>query len=238
MSIHGLWNEDSRSVLITDDKSMRILWEQGFYGKGHLSRSEPNWLKREQVRRGIIKGDVSEEFTVSRREDRQRLKWLRAKAEQQAIEKTKASELKAPVGPLELLALPNSLADLQALPRLGLAKMQAAIVAVKDISSAPDSTGTKPINGEIPAEQNGNPVVTEEVVNREYLQLTREEAFFLVFAIGCLTVVDADQETISTEEVLSHFRSYSYFPPRAPELLSPGDPFLVQYAVYHHFRSL
>ena len=225
-------------MLITEEKSMRILWEQGFWGKGNLSRSEPNWLKREQVRRGIIKGDVSEEFTVSRREDRQRLKWLRAKAEQQAIEKTKASELKAPVGPLELLALPNSLADLQALPRIGLAKMQAAIVAGKDSSRAPDSAGTKPINGEISAGQNGSPVVIEEVVNREYLQLTREEAFFLVFAIGCLTVLDANQERISTDELLSRFRSYSYFPPRTPELLSPSDPFLVQYAVYHHFRSL
>jgi tRNA-splicing endonuclease subunit Sen2 len=79
-----------------------------------------------------------------------------------------------------------------------------------------------------------------EIVNKEHFQLAPEEAFFLVFALGALKVVDpVTNSPISTEHLLSLFRSYSYFPPRpAGSGLRPDDPFLVNYAVYHHFRSL
>ncbi|KAK5993759.1 putative tRNA-splicing endonuclease subunit tsp-2 [Cladobotryum mycophilum] len=134
---HGIWSETTISVHIIDEKSMRALWEQGFYGKGSLSRSEPNWLKREQVRKGLEEAHVSEIFTVQRREERAQAKWERARLEQEAIEKTRLEEAKqaearrleklativtpapqlpvvpaAPVGPREILALPNSAADL------------------------------------------------------------------------------------------------------------------------------
>ncbi|ETS02856.1 hypothetical protein M419DRAFT_76424 [Trichoderma reesei RUT C-30] len=122
---HGVWSETTISVHIKDEKSMRALWEQGFYGKGNLSRSEPNWLKREQVQRGLQEAHVSEIFTQQRREERAQAKWERARLEQEAILKTKLEEERlaasraaavsetpllplAPVGPLELLALPNS----------------------------------------------------------------------------------------------------------------------------------
>lgn len=134
------WSEATTSVHVTDEKSMRALWEQGFYGKGNLSRSEPNWLKREQVRRGLEEGHVSEIHTVERREERIRAKWERARLEQEVIRQTREkeardakrleviheavkpiptpvvwSEASAPVGPLEILALPNSTVHLLAL---------------------------------------------------------------------------------------------------------------------------
>ncbi|KAL7791429.1 hypothetical protein V8C37DRAFT_382350 [Trichoderma ceciliae] len=127
---HGVWSETTISVHIKDEKSMRALWEQGFYGKGNLSRSEPNWLKREQVQRGLQEAHVSEIFTQQRREERAQAKWERARLEQEAILRTKLEEERlaesrrlakkeeavptsapcplAPVGPLELLELPNS----------------------------------------------------------------------------------------------------------------------------------
>ncbi|KAH6611530.1 trna-splicing endonuclease subunit sen2 [Trichoderma cornu-damae] len=131
----GVWSETTISVHIKDEKSMRALWEQGFYGKGNLSRSEPNWLKREQVQRGLREAHVSEIFTQQRREERAQAKWERARLEQEAILQTRLREQRpaesrrlaadeeeaaavpscsarplAPVGPLELLALPNSAA--------------------------------------------------------------------------------------------------------------------------------
>lgn len=132
----GIWDPATRSVHIRDHASMRALWEQGFYGKGSLSRSEPNWLKREQIRRGEVAGNVIEEHTTSRREERRVAKWERARVAQEAIEQTRFEEsqsaadvlkalptglpgnippkipVKPPVGPMELLALPNSLSDL------------------------------------------------------------------------------------------------------------------------------
>lgn len=132
----GVWSPSTTSVHVTDGKSTRALWEQGFYGKGNLSRSEPNWLRREQVRRGLEEGHVSEIHTQQRREERMRAKWERARLEQEAIRQTRVDEARqarthleakpnkkivgeppatAPVSPAKLLSLPNSLADLTAL---------------------------------------------------------------------------------------------------------------------------
>lgn len=126
------WDHDTRAIFVTDERSMAALWQQGFYGKGTLSRSEPNWLKREKIRLGGLRGAVSETNTDKRREERNRAKWERARLEQEAIEQSRLREEKAPAeaavaplprtppspvfspptGPLELLALPNSHVDL------------------------------------------------------------------------------------------------------------------------------
>ncbi|KAK4040030.1 hypothetical protein C8A01DRAFT_16060 [Parachaetomium inaequale] len=89
----GVWDPETRSVHVRDESSIRALWEQGFYGKGSLSRSEPNWLKRELARRGSPEGKtVSEARTELRREERRLAKWERAKAELEAIEKQRLAE--------------------------------------------------------------------------------------------------------------------------------------------------
>ncbi len=81
--------------------------------------------------------------------------------------------------------------------------------------------------------------VNGDLVNQEHLQLTLEEAFFLVYGLGVLEVVDErTQESIPASSLLSLFRTYSYFPPCSPPDLRPDDPFLLSYVVYHHFRSL
>ncbi|KAG7289207.1 hypothetical protein NEMBOFW57_005570 [Staphylotrichum longicolle] len=89
----GIWDPETRSVHVRDPVSVRALWEQGFYGKGSLSRSEPNWLKRELARRGSPEGKtVSEARTELRREERRLAKWERAKAELEALEKQRLAE--------------------------------------------------------------------------------------------------------------------------------------------------
>ncbi|KXJ93566.1 hypothetical protein Micbo1qcDRAFT_161571 [Microdochium bolleyi] len=109
----GVWSAETLSVHIVDQQAIRALWEQGFFGKGTYSRSEPNWLKREQVRRGENAGHVAENFTAQRRRERNQMKWERARKEQEAIQRTRMREAwVAPVGPMELLALPNSAYDL------------------------------------------------------------------------------------------------------------------------------
>jgi tRNA-splicing endonuclease subunit Sen2 len=378
--IDGVWDAKTRSVHVKDEASMRILWEQGFFGKGSLSRSEPNWMKREYIRRGVTGGDVSEQRTVSRREERKQAKWERARIEQETIERTLAEEAistssvdkavlnghavignppRPPVGPLELLLLPNSSSDLRvtssepeqtiALPNgkalagsqtmvsLGLHATDALLLGMlgpseettipNQLTSETDagnythmnghsksgsklangsttSTSTLPLTngsidekmddqplrrrksvrfspqvesttfecsdppspnhsnnalkiscspliGEAPSEpsitskplMNGDAISTSDLPNKEHLQLSPEEAFYLVFAIGALRVSDAvTNQTISTPDLLTLFRSYSHFPPLRQDQLSnhlqPQDPFLIHYAVYHHFRSL
>ncbi|KAK0754405.1 hypothetical protein B0T18DRAFT_399094 [Schizothecium vesticola] len=89
----GVWDPATGSVHVNDPKSIRVLWEQGFFGKGTLSRSEPNWMKRELGRRGASQaGNVSEERTEARREERRMAKWERAKTELEAIEQQRLEE--------------------------------------------------------------------------------------------------------------------------------------------------
>ncbi|OIW22484.1 hypothetical protein CONLIGDRAFT_587369 [Coniochaeta ligniaria NRRL 30616] len=357
----GIWDPDSRSVHITDPTAVRAFWEQGFYGKGNLSRSEPNWLKREQIRRGAVEGDVSEQRTALRREERRQVKWERARTEQEALERTRREEaelavtvapvlskapllskapvgpleqlalpncaaqstapsprenivaretsviFKAPVGPLELLALPNSAGEIQ--PPLTATVLPESlapelITAVADVVEAsldiapvattlipgskhalemPDAAEAQPpkrrksvrfsatvesttfLHHDPPSPDrsvvvarckgaavkqddkasappvssriNSPPKVTAVIENKEHLQLSAEEAFFLAYGIGALSILDPDTKMpIPREKLLGLFRSHSYFPPR--QELQPSDPFLVHYAVYHHFRSL
>ena len=477
----GVWDPDTRSVHINDPKSIRALWEQGFFGKGSLSRSEPNWLKRELGRLGTgQEGTVSEVRTDLRREERRNVKWERAKAELEAIEQQRLEEARAeearleevraaearledakleearlveatfaetqpaetkshaaphpapvedtpprtppgsprpPVGPAELLALPNTLVSLVAKPVLvnslkahkspvgpaellalpnSLASVGSGTVTAHDEKDesmdflSPDSRHScqanghvngKPVDGharpngladgaDIPATEtsvsttpsvvdillneakaalsngpangivspppsissaNGSvepasneaqkkqplkrrksvrfspqvesttfqhhdppsprrsasgspprstpstltdrddrtepvstpspaspatttrelvsgstpetPIAVGELTNKEHFQLAPEEAFFLVFALGVLSVVDpVTLAPIPTDKLLDLLRAYSYFPPREVSSplasLQPQDPFLVNYAVYHHFRSL
>lgn len=76
--------------------------------------------------------------------------------------------------------------------------------------------------------------------NEEHLQLSNEEAFFLVYGLGALQVFDGKQNTvIPASALLPLLRRHSYFPPGDPSTnLEPDDPFIVSYVVYHHFRSL
>ncbi|KAK0636061.1 hypothetical protein B0T17DRAFT_486128 [Bombardia bombarda] len=441
----GVWDPDTHSVHVEDSKSIRALWEQGFFGKGSLSRSEPNWFKRELSRRGAAQGSkVSEQYTEARREERRLLKWERAKVELEALERQRQEEAqsngvppfpqefavngtseeapcvvkkpknvvvedeewkiidqiqspvkslvesaikppvesaldevprvarapvgpaellalpnssaelisewqlvehvepvvesttdnlsnghveesKSPVGPAELLALPNSSADLA--PKPVVAKHASVPSSVESDQSTPAASSTqgqangledaKAVNGvlETPALVNGanghvpslpstngvteaRPIQHKELTpmkrrksvrfsprvvsttfqhfdppspsrsivaasrstapvpapfvptvppsahvgelkDKEHFQLAPEEAFFLSFGLGALTVVDpVTRAPIPTDQLLTLFRAHSYFPPRAVEILRPDDPFLVQYAAYHHFRSL
>ena len=401
----GIWDPSSRSVHVKDPKSMRALWEQGFYGKGNLSRSEPNWFRREQIRRGVVEGNVSEERTTSRREERRAAKWERARLEREAIEQTLLEEQaqaarmiqkgdspdsqprpsllprKPPVGPLELLSLPNSLSDLPTdrnntlngfaadpkandtpngtlLPPPILQRdtlstgSDRRILLTNGVNSGANGNGATYANGfpdgvngtsegsltpsaspphaEDPKDTAGmsrkespnqhlkhrksvrfSPTVesttfqhsdppnpshsatsskraggsspprlangtvhnhptapspvpevqaatpspqkpldaNDPVPNKEYLQLSPEEAFFLVFALGALSVKDPETNLpIPPDELLTRLRSHSHFPPRIEDSLStspaaigslsPDDPFLIHYAVYHHFRSM
>ncbi|RMX99790.1 hypothetical protein D0867_11972, partial [Hortaea werneckii] len=119
-----------------------------------------------------------------------------------------------------------------------------------DSTAPPDVTLTAPcgtaIAPEVPEVQESEPDPLIE--NQEHLQLTLEEAFFLAFGLGVLSIRTAADPTrplsTSTSDLLSLFSQTSYFPPRpastlpSPVDVEPDSPFLLNYVTYHHFRSL
>lgn len=82
----GYFSSATSSIHITDEETQRALWEQGFFGRGSLSRSEPTWLQNQQRL-----GQTAEENTRNRREERRQFKLDRAKAEIVEIDNDLAS---------------------------------------------------------------------------------------------------------------------------------------------------
>ncbi|PMD60424.1 uncharacterized protein K444DRAFT_588982 [Hyaloscypha bicolor E] len=376
----GWFSPETRSVHVTDSRSIRGLWEQGFYGKGSLSRSEPQWLELQKTRAGATKTKKKDitawEVTNIRRAERQEMKWERARIEREAIEQKLAeeaaaaldkaiesnctsestitdattieavealrgseeplpvfkSQICAPVGPLELLALANSKADLERLPssvpcfgenmdRNFIERFYAAPVDPPTLLALPNSVqdcppsdpisqdvlGSLPTPPQYEAPANGHAlpsfkpssmpapsndgagsrenhglgpstprikrqksvrfsptvekttfiqseppsperaaaattIIEEEpliIREQEHIQLTLEEAFFLSYALGALDILDPEtKKPIPNQDLFYLFRKTSYFPPLANPSMSPDDPFMTDYVVYHHFRSL
>jgi hypothetical protein len=88
----GYFSSKTRSVHVTDQTSIRALWEAGFFGKGTLSRSEPNWLASEKRRLGMMATETAEEYSVRRRKDRDEFKRQRARIEKEMIEEQRQRE--------------------------------------------------------------------------------------------------------------------------------------------------
>ena len=258
------FSPETRSVHVTDEKAIRALWECGFFGKGSLSRSEPSWLDRERKSRGLIANETSEEFTAQRRAERKRFKQERARKEREAIEEKLKEERRIhenanvaqPTarsryeglngGPVDSLA--DSMESLfvqqplspPLLPPIILSLSSATI----DLDDEKEYTVPRSANelaisdGSKPSEQAVEAEATT-IENQEHLQLNPSEAFFLTYSLGILQVRDqATSALLPTEALFTLFRQHSYFPYREPKDLQPDDPFLLQYVVYHHFRSL
>ncbi len=263
--IKGFWSPETRSVHVTDNASIRLLWERGFFGKGTLSRSEPSWLDREKKKLGLLATDTSEEYTKQRREERKRFKEERARKEREAIEQILFEEKLEAIGAAD----GNPTARSRHEDSIG-TKMHGSATDPALLHLPPETSTEPPIMASesesfstlystfsidtsltIPYEKSAStataievepPKAEVEIQNQEHLQLTLEEAFFLTFALGVLEIYPAtpiqDQSYLSTEQLLPLFRSHSYFPPAPSTSLTPADPFLLSYAAYHHYRSL
>ncbi|KAL4974396.1 hypothetical protein BDW66DRAFT_152949 [Aspergillus desertorum] len=254
--VHSAYfDSNTSSVHVTDEKTVRALWEMGFFGKGSLSRSEPTWLEQEKTRRGLLGGVTSEEVTRQRRAERRELKLQRARSEKLIIEQ----RLRAEAAAREARTLLDAQADLSfasvitngaaiTAERFSVKKareakfLEARQLAERDreasgntvrFASTKGDTADRTVNG---CERSEKTAIT----NEEHLQLSSEEAFFLVYGLGALHIYDYDRQTVlpsnSLLRILCH---HSYSPPRDLSMdLKTDDPFLVSYVVYHHFRSL
>lgn len=257
----GCFTTETRSVHITDEKTIRSLWEQGFFGKGSLSRSEPSWLDREKRRKGVCASETSEELTKRRREERREFKKERARKEREVIEEKLHAEGKytarntADDGEDEShkLIMDSEKAhepdDLRSASQSEAQPKKITIAGTGSLGNVEEEYPTEaqavlkdPIRPQGDAVTVGSQKPTraaDTITNQEHLQLTPEEAFFLVYGLGVLQITSQNPQTIiSTKSLLSLFRQNSYFPPRPPSELRPDDPFLLSYVVYHHFRSL
>ena len=226
------FSKETCSVNVTDAVSVQGLWCRGFFGKGSLSRSEPTWLTRTRRRLGVIGKNESltaEELTERRRIERREFKKERARLEKEKLKRILAEEGKIMLEKSDSEAPKLDEGDSNSESARG----TSAPLPNKTIQFAQEAE-TRPtiINSQ-------RSVV--DIEDLEHLQLTLEEAFFLAFGLGALKIIDGSLDygkQLTNNELLSLFRMYSYTPARTVEALQPDDPFMVNYVVYHHFRSL
>ncbi|KAI0033658.1 hypothetical protein K488DRAFT_21651, partial [Vararia minispora EC-137] len=220
----GIFELATRSVWVTDARDARVLWTRGFFGKGNLSRSEPSWKARqENARKAARAGKMtSEEVTAQRRAERQQFKQDRARA----------------------------LAEVAAAAEATFTATGAVMSAEEQKANVPSAATWKKPQTEQAAKQVGQEGRRDgdedkdwdDIEDLEHLQLTLSEAFFLAWALDCLTVLHPDTlEPMTLSDMWSAFQNV-YLPLGGdvvpPESLRTDNPFILHYVFYHHYRSL
>lgn len=251
----GYFSPETRSVHVTNPTHIRALWEMGFFGKGTLSRSEPSWLEREKARlKAERSGGTAEEATHARREERRLFKLERARLEKERIDRQKAVE-DGRMTVEEAALIEVRLEDMKRDTSLSNDKSSSLTSRTKGCQNDRLRGETIPIQDpQVPASirpEHENLTAEKdipasrtvddepEIANQEHLQLTFEEAFFLSYGLGVLNVKMIDSTEMSDIKCLTTFIRYSTFIP-SPQLseIPTDSKFMLNYVVYHHFRSL
>ncbi|XP_051804154.1 tRNA-splicing endonuclease subunit Sen2 [Acanthochromis polyacanthus] len=234
----------NQHVLIRDPEHIQKIHNQGFFGKGVLSRARPDHSISDQweEHEGLFLPLVS----LARYQEL--LRWAGATLSAQGLDEEAVNQtllkLSQPVG-MEDLRGEGQVENGQegAGPEGGASPCTEMANHNPDSDSFSDSD-SEPIPGPGPGPGPGSLVpgpgfvlvvsdseaaVRIREVRRtplllsEYLQLSLEEAFFLVYGLGCLSV-HMHQEPLSIIQLWRKFQS-----------LRPD--FVSSYAAYHHFRS-
>ena len=230
---HGYYSPATRAVHVTDEVSIRALWEQGFFGKGSLSRSEPEWLERERRRLGLSEGArTAGDVTDRRRQERRAAKRERARVEREELKEQLRKEG-------TLLNASNGHAQ----PPSGTMHVQQTVSLSSTIKANDPGVLTTPSEPISP--DHSTTELAQLLQNREHLQLSPHEALFLSHTLGVLQIhpspspSSSPSHPISSRDLLHLFRRTQTSSPCAPTTQTPpDDPFTLNYAVYQHFRSL
>ncbi|KIY70784.1 hypothetical protein CYLTODRAFT_419458 [Cylindrobasidium torrendii FP15055 ss-10] len=222
------------AVWIVNTSDINILWRRGFFGKGDLSRSEPSWVKRVRAEREGRDGKPTPEaLRALRRAERRQFKLDRAQAIASVAAEAEAIFASGGDAINPALSGPN-------IPSAATWRPQAK-TDINTTQAGPSSMTQVPdlaadLEGDEKEEAGDEP----DVVNMEHLQLTMHEAWFLLWNLGCLVVRDADSDNIIPLESfwLLCQRAHTPISPSFPAPLAFDNPFLVHYAVYHHYRAL
>ncbi|GAA6020544.1 hypothetical protein JCM11491_000790 [Sporobolomyces phaffii] len=265
--IEAVWDDVTATVWVTREPDMHRLWTQGFFGKGFLSRSEPSWRRRVENRRAELEGRekrlTSEEITALRRLERKGTKLVK-KLERDAEKLLAASAATSAHGGSSAPS-PN-LQPIASTSLAGVPEEQVDVLTDKLEKIAEDR---EPDDGDASANQ-GSPATGKEEgaeeeekedppepwqLEAEHTQLQPEEAFFLLFSLGCLSLRNPPLVPSASSfppPRLSIISAFSLFlraacpslpvspssPTPDPRLNRLDSPFFLSYAAYHHYRSM
>lgn len=232
---------------VSDESGMLSLWQQGFFGKGTLSRSEPSWKGRVEQRLGLASSTntiACEEVTSNRRDERKIFKTLRSEVQKleelarlRSLSNTEQDDYKKAVANLDAMKMkreasntassdsksPPSLNKVDKLSKENIESLNDNALATKEYKSSKDGCLLRKEDHEL-IDKDTNTLKA----NIESLQLQKTEVFFLQFALGAVQTIEGQAELLIQD--LFHICLGSS--------KSPDNKFLLDYVVYHHYRSL
>ncbi|EGW35375.1 uncharacterized protein SPAPADRAFT_64506 [Spathaspora passalidarum NRRL Y-27907] len=200
---------------VVDEESMMKLWQMGFFGKGVLSRSEPTWKERVLARKkeNVEAKDVAmEDITKMRREERKLFKSSRAQLQELELKDRQGIITAEEVEQLKALS-----ETVQVLRKKGRVSGRSKSSIVERDSDGEDTDSEEEEDW-------------EELAQLEYLQLQLVETFFLKFALNVINIPG-----IASTFDLFKTCCYQY---DNNQSIQPNNKFIIDYVVYHHFRSL
>ncbi|KPI41892.1 putative tRNA-splicing endonuclease subunit sen2 [Cyphellophora attinorum] len=263
---NGYFSSATSSIHATDPDTIRKLWEMGFFGRGNLSRSEPTWLENQKKHGATAEENTAKRRAERQQVKLERARKEKEEIEKRLndellanangnILKNNATDNGSIAGyddwkkQVETNGLPtppptstssedtNPLETRPPLQRTKTVRFSPTIEAREfDLSSPVISPIKSPGSAAVETEKEEKHV---EIKNEEHLTLSMEETFFLSYGLGVLEVYCDDSDTIlPPSSLLSLFRRHSYHPARSLSMAAePDDPFMLSYAVYHHYRS-
>ncbi|KAK6203450.1 uncharacterized protein RJT21DRAFT_119614 [Scheffersomyces amazonensis] len=196
---------------VYDDNDMTRLWTRGFFGKGILSRSEPTWKDRTINRLNLSTSSTTSlamEDVTVKRREG-RQKFKDERSKLQALE---LLQRKGEISPDDLKTLEELRDNLNVLKNASINRQVDSEVRDEDEELIDDSN--------------------QLINNLEFLQLQPIEAFFLKFALNVISVSNNNLDLSLREMFQICCESYG------TTISLPNHRFLIEYAVYHHYRSL
>ncbi|THH04787.1 hypothetical protein EW145_g5268 [Phellinidium pouzarii] len=229
--LEGVLDPATHSVWIANSSDAMLLWRWGFFGKGNLSRSEPSWLTRQlnQRKAKAYGGMTAEEITAKRRAERRQFKVDRARAQAEA-----ALEAEIAFASTGVVLKETSVV----IPSAATWKPNKPGSSADALSALPGAA--TPMKEE---NEDGNGL-EEELMDIEHLQLTLQEAFFLIWTMDCLSILEpTTYEYLSLPQIwrafqVVHHPTLTLSSSLDAELTRIDNPFLINYVVFHHYRSL
>lgn len=218
--------DGSVAFAVRHESDMEKLWKEGFFGKGTLSRSDPSWRQRVLRRLKLDSGTHSEvsneEVTRVRREERKKFKELRSVSQNYEMmerqNKLGASD-RAKWGHIknQLEEMKNWKQDFKVYSQ------SAEEMRMEDAELLE--------NGQLSS-------------NIEFLQLQKVELFFLAM-LGAVSVKDKGAAKEVENGPVNEVENGPVNPLVLGQIFTlccghvhPHNKFILDYVVYHHFRSL
>lgn len=204
---------------VYDDADMLQLWQQGFFGKGTLSRSDPTWKERTDIRLQTQGNSVMslEDVTKKRRMERSAFKLERALLQE-----------------LELKSRQNTITDAE-VAQLEVQKSKVAAMRKQLPEQATNGGNNTLAEFTVYEDKELIDIIDQETntvkVNLEFVQLQPTEAFFLQFGLEAVEIVRDSEETMRIWD------TFVYCCKQHSEGLAPENKFILDYVTFHHFRS-